>query len=127
MTVIGNVIILAALGPMAFPQTPVSPAHAAGYPNQCISVAGVAHIHEDEQRSGTDVDVMADKVTFRGFIPMGNQKQFPSLDRREGEAVVITGLVRMAHNRPEMQLFDASQLKAARDARPGSLRCPAAF
>ena len=122
-----HAIILAALGTLAFPQAPVSPAHAAGYLHQCISVAGTAHIHEDEQRSGIDVDLEHDKVTFRGFIPRGNEKQFPRLENREGQVLVITGFVRIASNRPEMQLFDASQLKPARDVKPGSLRCPAPF
>ena len=127
MPVLSHALILAALGTLAFPQSPVSPSHAAGYLNQCIAVVGTARIHEDQQRSGTDIDLQEDKVSFRGFIPMGNRKQFPRLKSLEGKTVVITGFVRMAYNRPEMQLFDASQVKTAREAKSASLRCPAAF
>ena len=122
-----HAIILAALGTLAFPQSPVSPAHAAGYLSQCIAVEGVAHIHEDQQRSGTDIDLQENKIVFRGFIPKGNLKQFPDLKNRENETVVITGFVHMAYNRPEIQLFDISQLKRAPEAARGPLRCPAAF
>jgi hypothetical protein len=121
------VTMLAALGTLAFPQSPVSPAHAAGYLNQCIAVEGVAHVHEDQQRSGMDVDLVGGNATFRSFIPKGNLRQFPGLNDTEGKSVVITGFVRIAYSRPEMVLFDASQLMSAKLPAATPLRCPAAL
>jgi len=80
---------------------------------QCVAVEGTASVRKDPQRFGTDIDVDGEHSSFLGFIPQGNEKQFPDLDSLNGQKIRITGVVHVYLGRGEVQITNLPQLTAA--------------
>jgi hypothetical protein len=83
---------------------------------QCVAVEGVASVRPDPQRFGTVIDIDGEHSSFLGFIPKGNEAQFPQLASLNGQQVRITGVVHTYLGRGEVSLADAAQLTPAKGA-----------
>jgi hypothetical protein len=80
---------------------------------QCVAVEGTASVRKDPQRLGTDVDVDGEHSSFLGYIPPGNERQFPDLESLNGQQVRITGVVHTYLGRGEVRIANKPQLTAA--------------
>jgi len=80
---------------------------------QCVAVEGTASVRKDPQRLGTDIDVDGEHSAFLGYIPAGNERQFPDLDSLNGQKVRITGVVHTYLGRGEVKITNLPQLTAA--------------
>jgi len=80
---------------------------------QCVAVEGTASVRKDPQRLGTDIDVDGEHSSFLGYIPPGNERQFPDLDSLNGQKVRITGVVHTYLGRGEVRIANKPQLSAA--------------
>jgi hypothetical protein len=80
---------------------------------QCVAVEGTASVRPDPQRFGTDIDVDGEHSAFLGFIPKGNEAQFPDLGSIDGQKVRITGVVHTYLGRGEVEITSLPQLTAA--------------
>jgi hypothetical protein len=81
---------------------------------QCVAVEGVASVRPDLQRFGTIIDIDGEHSSFLGFIPKGNEAQFPQLASLNGQQIRITGVVHTYLGRGEVSLADGAQLTAAK-------------
>ena len=88
---------------------------------QCVAVEGTASVRKDPQRLGTDIDVDGEHSSFLGYIPPGNERQFPDLDSLNGQQVRITGVVHTYLGRGEVQITNLPQLSAAAGETGGGL------
>ena len=83
---------------------------------QNVTVQGTAaDIHRD-QRFGIylDIDSNGPSPVFAGYIPKGNEQQFPDVESLRGHVVSITGVIRIRDGYPIIQMTDASQLRVLR-------------
>jgi hypothetical protein len=80
---------------------------------QCVAVEGTASVHKDPQRLGTDIDLDGAHSSFLGYLPPGNERQFPDLARLDGQKVRITGVVHTYLGRGEVAITSLPQLTAA--------------
>jgi len=80
---------------------------------QCVAVEGTASVRKDPQRLGTDIDVDGEHSSFLGYIPPGNERQFPDLGSLNGQKVRITGVVHTYLGRGEVRIANKPQLTAA--------------
>lgn len=103
---------LAAGAAAASAVAPISTQAALGYRGKCVAVTGVGSVREDLQRLGIDFDLDGQDSSFLGFIPRGNEKQFPELNAMAGQQVTVTGVVEFYHGRAEIVMTSARQLKA---------------
>ncbi len=83
---------------------------------QCVAVEGVASVRPDPQRFGTIIDIDGEHSSFLGFIPKGNEGQFPQLASLNGQQIRITGVVHTYLGRGEVSLADGAQITPARGA-----------
>jgi DNA/RNA endonuclease YhcR with UshA esterase domain len=92
---------------------PISPQLAQSNKGQCVMVEGKANIRKDPNRLGTDVNLDGEKSPFLGYVPPGNESQFPVLSSYEGKIVDITGVVQFYQGRAEIKITSANQIKPA--------------
>jgi hypothetical protein len=107
--------VMAATG-VASPIQPLRADQARANEGQNITVQGMAaDIHRD-QRFGAylDIDSHGPSPVFAGFIPKGNEGQFPAIENLRGHVVAITGVIRIRDGYPIIQMTDASQLRILR-------------
>lgn len=77
------------------------PALALPLPNQVLSggddtiVQGTAHVYDGALGTYIYVDRPESATTVAGFIPFGDQNQYPDLDEVDGRQVQIHGVVAM--------------------------------
>jgi hypothetical protein len=103
---------MAATG-VASPLQPLRADQARANEGQNITIQGMAaDIHRD-YRFGTylDIDSHGPSPVFAGYIPNGNEGQFPAIESLRGHVVSITGVIRIRDGYPIIQMTDASQLK----------------
>ena len=93
--------------------SPITPNQSLSNIGQCVAVEGTASVRKDPQRLGTDIDVDGEHSSFLGFIPAGNERQFPDLDSLNGQKVRITGVVHTYLGRGEVKITNLPQLTAA--------------
>ena len=110
------VIGLFAVLPASAALAPITSAQALQNLGQCVAVEGVASVRPDPQRFGTSVDIDGEHSSFLGFIPKGNEGQFPQLASLNGQQVRITGVVHTYLGRGEVALADAAQISPAKGA-----------
>src|ERR1700743_3119379 len=92
--------------PSPFP--PLRADQARANEGQNIIVEGIASdIHQD-YRFGTylDIDSHGPSPVFAGYIPKGNEGQFPDIETLRGHVVRITGVVRIRDGYPIIQMTD---------------------
>lgn len=110
------VLGLFAVLPASAALSPITSQQALSNIGQCVAVEGVASVRPDEQRFGTIIDIDGEHSSFLGFIPKGNEGQFPQLASLNGQQVRITGVVHTYLGRGEVSLADAVQLSPATGA-----------
>jgi hypothetical protein len=93
--------------------SPITSAQSLQNLGQCVAVEGTASVRKDPQRLGTDIDVDGEHSSFLGYIPPGNERQFPDLDSLNGQQVRITGVVHTYLGRGEVRIANRPQLTAA--------------
>lgn len=93
--------------------SPITPAQSLSNIGQCVAVEGTASVRKDPQRLGTDIDVDGEHSSFLGYIPPGNERQFPDLSSLNGQKVRITGVVHTYLGRGEVRITNRPQLMAA--------------
>jgi hypothetical protein len=108
------VIGLFAVLPASAALAPITASQSLQNIGQCVAVEGVASVRPDPQRFGTDVDIDGEHSSFLGFIPKGNEAQFPQLASLNGQQIRITGVVHTYLGRGEVSLADAAQVVPAK-------------
>jgi len=100
--------------------SPITSQQALSNIGQCVAVEGTASVRADPQRFGTIIDVDGEHSSFLGFIPKGNESQFPQLASLNGQQVRITGVVHTYLGRGEVTLANGAQIGPATGAGDGT-------
>jgi len=106
---------LAATAP-ASPVPPIRADQARANQGQNVTVRGVVRDAHRDARLGSylDFDSSGPSPLFAGYIPKGNEAQFPSFEKLRGHEVELTGTIRIRDGYPIIMMTNASQLRIVR-------------
>ena len=116
MVFLGFAVLAPAFAVPRSPLPPIRADQARANTGQNVTVRGVVQGNHRDHRLGQylDLDSTGMLPVFAGYIPVGNQGQFPAFEELKGREVEMTGTIAMRHGYPIMFLTNKTQLRVVR-------------